>query len=75
MSQSRLGSLVEQLLNIGSGFVISCLLWEFAVKPIWNIQTDFGENLQITALFTVVSVVRGYWWRRFFNAKLRAASR
>ena len=75
MSQTRLGSLVEQLLNIGSGFVISCLLWEFAVKPIWHIKTDFAENLQITALFTVVSVVRGYTWRRFFNARLRAASR
>ena len=75
MSQTRLGSLVEQLLNIGSGFVISSLLWEFVVKPVWNLQTGFAENLQITALFTAVSVVRGYWWRRFFNAKLRAASR
>ena len=66
MSQTRLGSLVEQLLNIGSGFVISCLLWEFVVKPLWHIQTDFAENLQITALFTVVSIVRGYAWRRLF---------
>ena len=66
MSQTRLGSLVEQLLNIGSGFVISCLLWEFAVKPIWHIRTDFAENLQITLLFTAVSIARGYAWRRWW---------
>ena len=66
MSQTRLGSLVEQLLNIGSGFVISSLLWEFVVKPVWNLQTGFAENLQITALFTAVSIVRGYCWRRLF---------
>ena len=71
MSQSRLGSLVEQLLNIGSGFVLSCLLWEFAVKPIWHLQTGFAENLQITALFAAVSIVRGYTWRRIFVRRLR----
>lgn len=65
--QSRLHSLIEQLLNIGSGFLISLCVWEFVVKPIWNIETSFVENLQITVLFTVVSLARSYAWRRAFN--------
>jgi len=65
--QSRLGSLIEQLLNTGSGFVLSLLTWEFIVKPVWHIQTNFAENLTITLLFTVISIARGYVVRRFFN--------
>ena len=65
--QTRIGSFIEQLFNVGSGFIISSLLWEFVVKPGWNIHTSFAENLQVTCLFTVVSVIRGYVWRRIFN--------
>lgn len=65
--QSRLQSFVEQVLNIGSGFIISLVVWELIVKPVWNIHTDFAENLQITVLFTVVSLIRSYTWRRVFN--------
>jgi hypothetical protein len=66
VAQSRLMSLVEQFANIGSGFVISSLLWHFVVQPVWGIQTSVAENLQITLLFTVVSILRGYAWRRAF---------
>lgn len=64
--QSRLGSLVEQLMSVFTGFVVSLLLWEYVVKPVWSIQTGFSDNLQITALFTVASIARGYAWRRIF---------
>lgn len=67
MNQTKFESLIEQCFNVGSGFVISCLLWHFVVMPVWDIQTSFGENLQITSLFTVVSVASGYVWRRLFN--------
>lgn len=65
--QTRLESLLEQLLNIGSGFIIASMLWEFVVKPVWGFGTSFGQNLQITSLFTVVSIARGYVWRRLWN--------
>lgn len=65
--QTRLQSLTEQLINIGTGFLVSLLVWEFVVKPVWDLQTDFVENLQITLLFTVVSIARSYAWRRIFN--------
>lgn len=65
--QTRTKSLLEQLANTGVGFVISLLVWEFIVKPVWGIQTKFIDNLNITFLFTVVSVARGYATRRIFN--------
>lgn len=70
MKQTRWMSAIEQLLNIGSGFIISLAVWEWIVKPVWDIHTNFAENLTITGVFTVVSLCRGYIWRRVFNGLL-----
>lgn len=69
--QSPLSSLIEQLLNVGTGFILSFVIQHFVIVPIWNINTTFSENLQITVVFTVVSIARGYAWRRIFNARLK----
>ncbi len=66
--QPRLHSLLEQLVNVGTGFITSLLIWEFVIKPGWGIQTDFADNFQITAIFTGISVLRGYVFRRAANA-------
>ena len=68
--QTHKGSMVETLFSTGSGFVLSVAVWELAVKPIWHIETSFVENLSITALFTMVSIARGYVLRRIFNNML-----
>lgn len=47
--------------------MLSLVVWELLVKPIWGIQASFADNLQITVLFTVVSLARSYTWRRVFN--------
>lgn len=60
-------SLVETLWGTAIGFVLSVLVWEFVVKPVWGLQTSFIQNIHITLLFTVVSIIRGYVIRRFFN--------
>lgn len=65
--QTRLESLIEQLLNVGSGFIVASLVWEFVIKSWWGFTTSYSENLQITAVFTSVSIARGYAWRRFGN--------
>lgn len=71
--QSRLSSFIEQCLNVGSGFLISLAFWTWVVVPVWNLPVKVVENLQITAAFTVLSVIRGYVWRRVFNARMRRA--
>lgn len=65
--QTRLSSLTEQLLNVGSGFIVSLVFWVWVVVPVWDLEVDMHENLTITACFTVLSIVRGYIWRRCFN--------
>jgi hypothetical protein len=68
--QSRIESLIESIVNVSSGFIISLLLWTFFIMPVFNIDTSFAENLAITSTFTIISVARGFIWRRFFNAGL-----
>lgn len=65
--QSKTASLIEQILNVGSGFIISLIVWVYVIVPIWNFDVTMIENLAITIIFTIVSVVRGYAWRRLFN--------
>ena len=65
--QTRYQSLIESLLNIGSGFFVSLAVWTVLIVPVWHLPVNMVENLQITCVFTVVSVARSYLWRRFFN--------
>lgn len=64
--QSKLESLIETNVNVFSGWLISLLLWSFVVSPLFSIDTSMMQNMGITIIFTIVSVVRGYYWRRFF---------
>jgi hypothetical protein len=67
--QTKKGSIFEQCCNIGSGFILAMLLWNFVVIHMIdaNGYAALNQNVQITSLFTVVSLVRGYFWRRLFN--------
>lgn len=40
--------------------------------PVWELEVSTHENLQITLAFTVLSVVRGFIWRRIFNYREKA---
>ena len=64
--QTKLGSFVEACLNTASGFLLSLVVWHWVAK-LYGIPMPLGENLQITGIFTVVSVLRSYVWRRLFN--------
>ena len=64
--QSRLGSLLETCAGIGIGFVVSVAITA-VVMPAYGHAVTLVNNLQITMIFTVASVVRSYYVRRFFN--------
>ncbi len=66
MTQSRTMSLVEQVVSIGVGFAVSLIITA-VVMPAYGHHVTWSQNLQITGIFTVASVVRGYAVRRFFN--------
>lgn len=73
MNQTRLGSLIESLMNTGIGLVIN-LAAQRLVFPLFGFAPDFSVNLAIAAIFTVISIARGYVLRRWFNARLQRAA-
>lgn len=65
--QSARHSLYEVLISTGAAFIISALLQHFVVNPLWHLESSPADSLGITVFFTVVSLVRSYYFRRFFN--------
>jgi len=68
MSQNKKLSLIESLVQTFVGLVISFCI-QLVIYPILNIPVSFGQNVIITAVFFVASILRGYVIRRFFNKK------
>ena len=68
--QSRRHSLLEACLNTASGFVVAIIL-QFLVAWWYDLPLSPAQNVGITLIFTVVSVLRRYAWRRYFNGRIR----
>jgi hypothetical protein len=73
MTQTRLGSLIESLFNIVIGIGIS-LVANAMVFPHFGFRPSIAQNAGISGIYTVISIVRSYVLRRFFNARLKAAA-
>ena len=73
MNQTRIGSLIEVMFNIAIGFAINWVanLW---ILPLYGFQITGGQAFSMGLIFTVISVVRSYIVRRWFNARLHAAA-
>ena len=64
-SQSRSMSLVESIANTGAGFLVSLVL-QISLFSLMSIETTTTQNLLMSGVFTVASLVRGYAMRRVF---------
>lgn len=64
--QTKRHSIIESITNTTVGFIIS-LLVQMVVYPVMGIKVTISENLIITVVFTIVSILRGYALRRLFN--------
>lgn len=69
MKQSRLGSLLESLVNVVIGLGIS-MVANALVFPLFGFHPDARQNLTISVIYTGISIVRSYTLRRWFNAWL-----
>lgn len=75
--QSKKGSITEACINVFSGMLIAFTISQLAhtyegeiQKYIWKgfeWNVTAASSAMMTIVFTMVSVVRGYAWRRFFN--------
>lgn len=72
MTQTRLGSLIEAWTNTALGFLVN-LAASFVVYPLFGVSFSLVQNLGIVTIFTVISVLRGYCVRRWFNRLLQKA--
>ena len=66
MSQTQLGSFVEAWANIAIGFTIN---WSanMLILPLFGFKVTGAQAFGIGVFFTVISLVRSYVLRRWFN--------
>jgi membrane protein implicated in regulation of membrane protease activity len=69
MMQTRLESMIESVANIATGMLVSFVMG-MLVYPLFGFDVSPGQNLWIVIIFTVVSFIRSYAWRRWFNGRL-----
>ena len=66
MNQSRLESLIEAFITVGSGFFVALGI-QLLIFPLYGMELTLFQNVQITIIFTVSSIIRSYIVRRCFN--------
>jgi len=70
IGQTKKQSLTEAFINVAVGFIIS-LISTIIIFPLMDIASTPSKNLLITLFFTVISVLRSYGLRRYFNGTYR----
>lgn len=68
--QSRGMSFAEICFSTAIGFVIA-FITNAVVMPAFGHHVSASQNFWITVIFTVVSIIRGYFVRRLFEAMHR----
>ena len=77
--QSKFHSIIESLANVISGMIIAFVISQLAAQYETQIQqwvwsgftwrVSATSNVIMTVVLTVISVIRGYAWRRHFNRR------
>lgn len=73
MSQSRLSSFIEAWINVAIGFGINFIA-NLLILPLFGFHISLSDNFLMGLLYTVISVMRSYMIRRWFNAKIHNAA-
>lgn len=69
--QTELESRIEITVNYISGFILAWFTFTWIVTPLVTFKLLLWNNaFAITMIFTVVSILRTYYWRRFFAKNL-----
>ena len=64
--QTQLQTLIEVICSTIFAMVLSVALGT-VIYPLFGHRFSMADNTWITVIFTVVSMIRSYWTRRFFN--------
>ena len=67
--QTKYQSLIESFTNILIGY-LTALLSQVLIFPLFDIYVSFQDNLLIGLYFTIISLIRSYFVRRYFNKRI-----
>ena len=67
--QTKYQSLIESLINILIGY-LTALLSQVLIFPLFDIDVSLQDNLLIGLYFTIISLLRSYLVRRYFNKRI-----
>ena len=66
--QTKKQSLIESLTSTTIGIIIGIVL-NLTILPIFGYPVSLSDSLWISIIFTIVSIIRSYIIRRWFNSK------
>lgn len=66
ITQSKSKSFIEALTNTFIGYITTLIVSPF-IYWICNVEVTIGQMSSVTLLFTIVSILRNYIIRRWFN--------
>jgi len=64
--QSKKDSLKESITNVIIGYMVA-LVSQILIFPIVGVDASIDQNLVIGVYFTIISLLRSYLVRRYFN--------
>jgi len=67
--QSKKNSFIESITQTSIGLIISFVM-QLTIFPLLNIPVSLKQNLIISGLFFIASIIRGYIIRRLFNKNI-----
>nr|DAH83241.1 MAG TPA: hypothetical protein [Caudoviricetes sp.] len=73
MTQTRKGSLAEALINVAIGYGIN-LTANALLFPLFGWHISLQQNILLGVFYTVISIVRSYCIRRWFNKLIKKAT-
>lgn len=65
--QKKRWSAIETLTSTAVGFVLSMVANAYVIPWMFAVTVPFTQNIELTLIYTVLSLARGYFVRRAFN--------
>lgn len=59
-------SLIESLIDVGSGFILALLI-QIYIFPFFGLYPTILDGIAIASIFTLVSIMRSWLWRVIFK--------
>lgn len=66
--QTKKQSLLESITNVFIGY-LTAFVSQLLIFPLFDIKVTIQDNLLIWLYFTIISLIRSYIIRRYFNKK------